>query len=103
MPVKVQSHLKYVLWHDVEVEDNVTTYVEYENGATGVFVTTTGDAHGSNRFEIQMDKAQLIVEYSQLHLKEYSVSEPEWSATNKEPFASMPAQDIPVETDGLNP
>ncbi len=103
MPVKVQAHLKYGLWHDIEVEDDVTTYVEYENGATGVFVTTTGDAHGSNRFEIQMDKAKLIVEYSQLHLKEYSVSEPEWSATNKEPFASMPAQDIPVETDGLNP
>lgn len=103
MPIKVQSHMKYGLWHNVEVEDDVTTYVEYENGATGVFVTTTGDAHGSNRFEIQMDKARLIVEYSGLHLKEFSVPEPEWSATNKEPFASMPAQDIPVETDGLNP
>ena len=103
MPVKVQSHLKFGLWHDIEVEDDVTTYVEYENGATGVFVTTTGDAHGSNRFEIQMDKARLIVEYSGLHLKEFGVSEPEWSATNKEPFASMPAEDVVVETDGLNP
>ena len=38
MPVKVQSHLRYGQWHDIEVEDDVTTYVEYENGATGVFV-----------------------------------------------------------------
>ncbi len=103
MPVKVQSHMKFGLWHDIEVEDDVTTWVEYENGATGVFVTTTGDAHGSNRFEIQMDRAKLLVEHNKLHLKEFSVSEPEWSATNTKPFASMPTVDIDVETDGLNP
>ena len=103
MPVKVQTHMKFGLWHDIEVEDDVTTYVEYENGATGVFVTTTGDAHGSNRFEIQMDRAKLLVEHDQLFLEEFSVSEPEWSATNKEPFASMPSEKSVVETDGLNP
>ena len=102
MPVKVQAHLHYGLWHDIEVEDDVTTYVEYENGATGVFVTTTGDAHGTNRFEIQMDKARLLVEHDRLFLKEFSMPEPEWSAMNKEPFASMPAEEIEVETDGLN-
>ncbi len=103
LPIKVQSHMKFGQWHDIEVEDDVTTYVEYENGATGVFVTTTGDAHGSNRFEIQMDKAKLLVEHNQLYLEEYSVSEPEWSATCKEPFASMPAEKHVVETDGQNP
>ena len=103
MPVKVETHMKFGLWHDIEVEDDVTTYVEYENGATGVFVTTTGDAHGSNRFEIQMDRAKLLVEHDQLVLEEFSVSEPEWSASNREPFASMPAKKSIVETDGLNP
>ena len=103
MPVKVQTHMHFGLWHDIEVEDDVTTYVEYENGATGVFVTTTGDAHGSNRFEIQMDGAKLLVENNKLFLTEFSVPEPEWSATNKVPFASMPAAEAEVETDGLNP
>ena len=103
LPVKVSTHMKFGLWHDIEVEDDVTTYVEYENGATGVFVTTTGDAHGSNRFEIQMDKAKLLVEHDKLYLEEFSVSEPEWSAFNKEPFASMPSEKVEVETDGLNP
>ena len=103
LPVKVDTHMKFGLWHDIEVEDDVTTYVEYENGATGVFVTTTGDAHGSNRFEIQMDRAKLLVEHNQLYLEEFSVTEPEWSATNKEPFASMPSEKRIVETDGLNP
>ncbi len=103
MPVKVDAHMKFGQWHDIEVEDDVTAYVEYGNGATGVFVTTTGDAHGSNRFEIQMDKAKLLVEHDQLILEEYSVSEPEWSAACREPFASMPSKRTVVETDGLNP
>ena len=102
MPVKVQTHMKFGKWHDIEVEDDVTTYVEYANGATGVFVTTTGDAHGTNRFEIMMDKAKIVVENDKLHLKEFSVSEPEWTATCKEGFACMPAADVEVETDGKN-
>ena len=84
MPVKVQTHMKFGQWHDIEVEDDVTTYVEYENGATGVFVTTTGDVHGTNRIEIQMDKAKIVVTYGGIELKEFSVSEPEWTATCKE-------------------
>lgn len=103
MPESVQSHLHMGLWHDIEVEDDVTTYLEYPGGATGVFVTTTGDAHGTNRFEVQMDKARIIVNYDGLSVLEFDVSEPEWSATNKEPFASMPAKEIQVETDGKNP
>ena len=102
MPVKVQTHMKFGKWHDIEVEDDVTTYVEYANGATGVFVTTTGDAHGTNRFEIMMDKAKLVVTYGGIELKEFSVSEPEWRVTCKEGFATMPAEDINVETDGKN-
>lgn len=102
MPVSVLSQMRFGQWHDIEVEDDVTTYVEYANGATGVFVTTTGDAHGTNRFEIQMDRAKLVVEDGQLHVLEFEVSEPEWSRTNKVPFATMPAHEVAVETDGKN-
>ena len=55
MPVKIDAHLHYGKWHDIEVEDDVTAYAEYENGATGVFITSTGDAPGSNRLEILCD------------------------------------------------
>lgn len=103
LPVKVESHLHYGLWHDIEVEDDVTAYMEFENGATGVFVTTTGDAHGTNRFEVQLERAKIVVDYDKISLLEYDVSEPEWSKTNKVPFATMPAREIAVETDGLNP
>lgn len=102
MPVKVQSHLHYGKWHDIEVEDDVTTYVEYENGATGVFITTTGDAHGTNRFEIQMDRAKFVVEHNKLILEEYEMTEQEFSKTNTSAFATVKSEYSEVETDGKN-
>lgn len=103
MPKKVLSKLHYGLWHDIEVEDDVTTYVEYENGATGVFVTSTGDAHGVNRFEIQMDKGRIIAENGKLELLEYDMTEQEFSKTNTKPFATVGAKEVDVETDGKDP
>ena len=103
MPVKVTAHMKFGQWHDIEVEDDVTAYVEYENGATGVFITTTGDADGSNRFEIQMDKAKLVAEGETLTVRVFDQSEPEFTKTNTEPFASPKKTVLEFETDGLNP
>lgn len=102
MPKRVRSFLHYGLWHDNEVEDDVTTYVEYENGATGVFVTSTGDAHGTNRFEIQLDRAKIVAEDEKLSVMEYEMTEQEFSKTNKVPFGNVPAKNIDVETDGRN-
>ena len=103
MPVKVQAHLHYGKWHDIEVEDDVTAYVEYANGATGVFVTTTGDGFGTNRLEIQLDKAKILAEHGQLQVWEYEMSEPEFSRTNTKSFGALKAEKIDIETDGENP
>lgn len=103
MPQSVRTEMHFGLWHDIEVEDDVTTYVEYPNGATGVFVTTTGDGYGTNRFEIQLEQAKIVVENDQLTLYEFEMSEPEFSRTNKIPFGSVKVNEVAVETDGLNP
>ena len=103
MPVKVHAHLHYGKWHDIEVEDDVTAYVEYANGATGVFITTTGDACGTNRLEIQLDKAKIIAERDSLQITEYEMTEQEFSATNKSPFGSVNTRTVEAETDGENP
>ena len=92
MPLKVQTFMHFGKWHDIEVEDDVTTYVEYANGATGTFITSTGDAHGTNRFEIQMDGAKFVVENETLVMEEYEM-----------PFATVNSTRIEVETDGQNP
>jgi len=103
MPKKVYANMKFGRWHDIEVEDDVTCFVEYENGATGTFITTTGDACGSNRFEIQMDKAKLLVEHNQLHVWEFEMTEQEFSKTNQSPFGYPKAVEVDVELDGSNP
>ena len=103
MPVSVEAKLSYGLWHDIEVEDDVTAYVKYANGATGVFVTTTGDAHGTNRLEIQLDRARIVVEGGKISLLVYEMTEQAFSKTNAEPFATVAASKSEVETDGENP
>ncbi len=102
MPKRVCAHLHYGKWHDIEVEDDVTAYVEYENGATGVFITSTGDAHGTNRFEIQLDGAKIVAEGDSLSVLEYETSEQDFSRENKAPFATVPAKYIDIATDGKN-
>lgn len=102
MPVKVHTKMHFGKWHDIEVEDDVTTYVEYKNGATGVFITSTGDACGSNRFEILLDKAKIVAEDNELKVWELEMAEPEFTKVNKEIFAKPKAELVPIETDGKN-
>ena len=73
MPVRVHAFCGLGRWHDIEVEDDVTAYVEYANGATGTFITCTGEAPGTNRFEISMDGGQLVCEHGRLTLTRLSV------------------------------
>lgn len=75
MPVRVRAFLSYGKYHDIEVEDDVTAYVEYSNGATGVFITSTGEAPGTNRFEIMGDRGKLVAENGKLTFWRLRVSE----------------------------
>ena len=103
MPVKVRAFMSEGKWHDIEVEDDVTAYVEYANGATGVFITSTGDTPGTNRFEIIMDGGKLVCEKDELWLYKNEMSEPEFSATWTKGFGEPGYAMIKVETDGFNP
>ena len=103
MPSKVQAHLHYGKWHDIEVEDDVTAYVEYPNGATGTFITTTGDAPGTNRFEVTLDQAKIVAEGDKLYIWELPMPTSEFTVKAKSPFDSQKAEYREVETDGQNP
>ncbi|MCL2832256.1 MAG: Gfo/Idh/MocA family oxidoreductase [Treponema sp.] len=104
MPSKVRAFCHNGKWHNIEVEDDVTAYLEYPNGATGTFITTTGDAPGTNRFEVTMEMGKLVTEGTKsLKLTKLEVSEREWTKTCKEGFKRPPEQGtIDVETDGQN-
>jgi len=66
MPTIVRSFAQLGRYHNIEVEDNVTAYMEYGNGATGVFITSSGEAPGSNRFEIAGTKGKIVLDNNQL-------------------------------------
>ena len=102
LPVKVQAFCHNGKWHDIEVEDDVTAYLEFENGATGVFVTTTGDAPGTNRFEITLERAKLVCENNELAFFEMEVSEREFCVTSTEGFGRPKGEWVKLETDGEN-
>ena len=70
MPSRVQAFCKEGHFHDIEVEDDVTAYFEWDNGATGVFITSTGEAPGSNRLEISLEEATIICENGRLKIGE---------------------------------
>jgi predicted dehydrogenase len=103
MPNRVQAFCHNGKWHDIEVEDDVTAYLEYPNGATGVFVTTTGDAPGTNRFEITLERAKLVCENDKLMMYELTVNEREYCYTATEGFTKPEGSWVEVSSDGENP
>ncbi|MBQ3880563.1 MAG: Gfo/Idh/MocA family oxidoreductase [Oscillospiraceae bacterium] len=102
MPVRVYARMGIGKYHDIEVEDEVTAYVEYENGATGTFITTTADVGGTNRFEIDFECGKLVSENGKLMMWKSEIPEPEFSKTSTVPFAEPKIVVSEVETDGKN-
>ena len=102
LPVRVQGFLHEGKWHDIEVEDDVTAYLEFENGATGVFVTSTGDAPGTNRLEITGEKGKLVSENGKLTFWKLKESLPVHLTTCQGGFDKPEMEVIDVETDGKN-
>ena len=103
LPTRVQAFCHEGKWHDIEVEDDVTAYLEFAGGATGVFITTTGDAPGTNRFEVTGTKGKLVCEDDTLTFWQLEQDEREFCRTATEGFAKPACQKVQVETDGQNP
>ena len=102
LPKTVQAFCQEGKWHDIEVEDDVTAYLQFANGATGVFVTTTADAPGTNRFEVTGTLGKLVCENDKLTFWKLAQDEREFCRTATEGFAQPQCQQVEVETDGEN-
>ncbi len=102
MPVMIDAKMHFGRLHDVEIEDEVTAYVEYANGAIGTFITTTGEFPGANRFEVVCDGGTLICENNKLILRKLDTFESEFTRTNTAIFGKPKCVTSEVETDGLN-
>ena len=103
LPCKVQGFCHEGKWHNIEVEDDVTAYLEFPGGATGVFIASTGELPGTNRLEIACDRGKVVCENGQLTLWRLPQSE---SAYYRRSASAYPHAEVQVEIlplDGENP
>lgn len=77
MPDRVRAFLGLGRFHAIEVEDQVTAYLEYASGTTGVFVASTGEAPGTNRLEVAGELGRAVIEGERFELWKNARATPE--------------------------
>lgn len=102
MPDRIFAKVSFGKYYDIEVEDDVMAYFEYDNGTTGEYITSTGEAPGTNRLEIACDMGKLVVEDNRLTFRRNVISEREHNKVNQAPFGMPECWDceIPVDFSG---
>ncbi|SMF88679.1 Predicted dehydrogenase [Paenibacillus uliginis N3/975] len=103
MPVRMRAFCSFGKYRNIEVEDDVTAYVEYENGATGVFITTTGEAPGTNRFEVTGDRGKIVIEDDKITFWRLRVSETEFNREYTGGFGEPECWKCEIPVYGDNP
>ncbi|REK52049.1 MAG: oxidoreductase [Thermobacillus sp.] len=98
-PKRMRAFCRFGKYRNIEVEDEVTAYVEYENGGTGVFIATTAEAPGTNRFEVTGTRGKIVIEDGKMSFWRLRVSEPEFNASYRGLFGKPECWkvEIPVE------
>jgi predicted dehydrogenase len=102
MPATLQAFCRFGRYHDIEVEDEATAWLEYPNGATGVFVGSTGEAPGINRFDVVGDLGTLCFDGERLLLTTNTPATGAYSRDTRDMFG-MPdseTRDITPERGG---
>jgi predicted dehydrogenase len=100
MPKSVRGFCQIGQFHNIEVEDSVTCYMEWANGANGVFISSTGEAPGTNRLELCGTLGKLVLENNKLTFTRNESDMIEFSKTVKSGFAKPDVWnvDIPFES-----
>ncbi|MDR3264093.1 MAG: Gfo/Idh/MocA family oxidoreductase [Clostridiales bacterium] len=105
MPERVRGFTHAGVRRRINVENDVTFYTEYANGASGVFVTSTHDYPGTNRLEISGDGGRLVIEQhllsEKLTFNKLGVSETEFNLNNTKFMPLIPSKTIRKRTGTL--
>lgn len=96
MPVRMRAFCQFGKHRQIEVENEVTAYAEYANGATGVFITTTAEAPGTNRLEIAGDRGKVVVEDGKLRFWRLRESETEFNARWENGFGEPECWEVTI-------
>ncbi|MCL2839052.1 MAG: Gfo/Idh/MocA family oxidoreductase [Oscillospiraceae bacterium] len=98
MPKRVRGFASFGKYYNIEVDDDVTAYAEYNNGMTATFITATGEFPGTNRLEISGSLGKLVMEDNNLRFWRNEVDEREFNAGYKGGFGNpeVSEREIPL-------
>jgi predicted dehydrogenase len=96
VPSRVTAVASLGKTHPIEVEDEVSAIFEYPNGAIGHFITTTGEAPGTNRLEIAGDRGKIVAEHGKILFKRARTSVKNLRETSPLSFTNVETWDIDV-------
>lgn len=96
VPDKVFAKVAFGKYYDIEVEDEVVAFFDYNNGTIGQYITSTAETPGTNRLEIACDMGKVVVEGDTITFERNEMSEREWNKIRKVPFGK-PKTDVIVE------
>ncbi len=99
-PSRVRAHCQIGRYHAIEVEDDVTAYLEYPDGTTGVFITSTGEAPGTNRLEVTGERGRIVIENDRFLFTRNEVEMSEFSRTTPHAFASPATWNVEIPVSG---
>ncbi|NLN29191.1 MAG: Gfo/Idh/MocA family oxidoreductase [Firmicutes bacterium] len=97
MPARIWAKCYFGKRRDIETDDEVIAFAEYENGATGVFVVSVTEAPGTNRYEVVGDRGKAVVEDGRLTFWRLRVPESRFNAEDRPGFPEAWKIEIPVE------
>jgi len=100
MPKKIRAYCSLGKYHDIEVEDDVTAYCEFDDGFSGVFITSTGEAPGTDRLEISAERGRLVLENGKIMFDRAETSVSEFLKTTTASFDTPKMELVEINTDG---
>jgi predicted dehydrogenase len=103
MPAAVRAFCHLGRYHEVEVEDDVTAYLEYPDGMTAVIIASTGEAPGSNRLEVAGERGKVVIENDQFLFTRNEVPMSEFSKTDPGRFSAPATWDVRIPIEGHGP
>lgn len=99
-PNRVRAFASFGRYHDIEVEDDVTAYFEYDGGLTGTFIASTGEAPGTNRLEVAAESGRVVLEGGKITFTRNETPMSEFSRTTPAAFDKPKTQEIEIPIEG---
>lgn len=100
MPQRVRAFCQIGRKHNIEVEDEVTAYLGYDSGCTGVFITSTGEAPGTNRLEVAAEHGKVVIEGNGIRFTRNEMSANHFLKTTRDLWARPDVWNVEIPTNG---